>query len=140
MLSDDWGANWSPRFRPRTGNWPHEVHTVDVVHGHSSHHVLPIELIDGKLVLYGCGDFINDYEGITGHEALRPDLALMYFPRLERTSGKLDELLLVPMRRRGLRLERAGEADAALLAGMLQAHPCEGRVALRPDGVLALVP
>ncbi len=143
VLSIHWGANWSPAVPPAHREFARELiesGAVDVVHGHSSHHVLPIELIDGKLVLYGCGDFINDYEGITGHEALRPDLALMYFPRLERTSGKLDELLLVPMRRRGLRLERAGEADAALLAGMLQAHPCEGRVALRPDGVLALVP
>jgi aminoglycoside phosphotransferase family enzyme len=38
----------------------------------------------------------------------------MYFPRLEHATGKVDELLVVPMRRRGLRLERAGEADAAL--------------------------
>jgi len=111
---------------------------VDVVHGHSSHHVLPFEIIGGKLVLYGCGDFINDYEGIAGHEAFRPDLALMYFPRLARASGELDELLLLAMRRRGLRLERADAQDAALLAGMLQSPPFEGRIALRADGVLAL--
>jgi poly-gamma-glutamate capsule biosynthesis protein CapA/YwtB (metallophosphatase superfamily) len=32
----------------------------------------------GKLVLYGCGDCINDYEGITGHERYR-SLALGAF-------------------------------------------------------------
>jgi poly-gamma-glutamate synthesis protein (capsule biosynthesis protein) len=31
----------------------------------------------GKLVLYGCGDCINDYEGITGHERYRGDLRLL---------------------------------------------------------------
>ena len=37
---------------------------VDVVHGHSSHHPRPIEVYRGKLILYGCGDTIDDYEGI----------------------------------------------------------------------------
>ena len=36
---------------------------MDVIHGHSSHHVKAIEVYNGKLVLYGCGDFRNDYEG-----------------------------------------------------------------------------
>ncbi|MHB1121866.1 MAG: CapA family protein [Ramlibacter sp.] len=141
LLSIHWGANWSPAVPPAHREFARELvasGAVDVVHGHSSHHVLPIELIDGKLVLYGCGDFINDYEGIAGHEAFRPDLALMYFPRLDRTSGKLDELLLVPMRRRRLRMERADAQDAARLAAMVQAEPSQVRIALRPDGVLAL--
>ncbi|WP_262982399.1 CapA family protein [Sulfuriferula multivorans] len=38
-----------------------------------------------KPVLYGCGDFLNDYEGISGHEQYRGELALMYFPTLEAT-------------------------------------------------------
>lgn len=141
VLSIHWGANWSPAVPPAHREFARDLirsGAVDLVHGQSSHHVLPIELIDGKLVLYGCGDFINDYEGIVGHEAFRPDLALMYFPRLERATGKVAELLLVPMRRRGLRLERAGEADSALLGDMVQARPFEGRVALRPDGLLEL--
>jgi len=141
VLSIHWGDNWCPAVPPAHREFARELiesGAVDVVHGHSSHHVLPFEIIGGKLVLYGCGDFINDYEGIAGHEAFRPDLALMYFPRLARASGKLDELLLVAMRRRGLRLERADAQDAALLAGMLQSPPFEGRIALRPDGVLAL--
>lgn len=141
VLSIHWGANWSHAVPPAHREFARDLiqsGAVDVVHGHSSHHVLPIELIAGKLVLYGCGDFINDYEGIGGHEAFRPDLALMYFPRLERATGKVDELLLVAMRRRRLRLERAGEADAAVLAGMSQARPFREAIALRPDGVLAL--
>ena len=45
---------------------------VDLVHGHSSHHPRPIEVFRGKLVLYGCGDCINDYEGISGHQSTAP--------------------------------------------------------------------
>ncbi|NKE65704.1 CapA family protein [Ramlibacter sp. RBP-2] len=141
VLSIHWGANWSPAVPPAHRDFARELirsGVVDVVHGHSSHHVLPGEFMDGRLVLYGCGDFINDYEGIGGHEAFRPDLALMYFPRLDRDTGKVEQLLLVPMRQRRLRLERAGDADVAALADMLQAHPFGGRVGLRPDGVLEL--
>ncbi|WP_208760221.1 CapA family protein [Mesorhizobium tianshanense] len=33
------------------------------IHGHSLHHPLAIEAHAGRPILYGCGDFINDYEG-----------------------------------------------------------------------------
>ena len=52
---------------------------VDVIHGHSSHHVKGIEVYKGKAILYGCGDFLTDYEGIQGYEEFRDDLVLMYF-------------------------------------------------------------
>ena len=52
---------------------------VDIIHGHSSHHIKGIEIYKGKPVIYGSGDFINDYEGIGGHEYFRGDLSLMYF-------------------------------------------------------------
>ena len=61
---------------------------VDLIHGHSSHHPRPIEIYRNKLVLYGCGDFITDYEGITGHEPFRDDLVVMYFPDLDPATGR----------------------------------------------------
>lgn len=44
---------------------------VDLVYGHSSHHIRGLELYHGKLILYGAGDLINDYEGFSnaGDEA-----------------------------------------------------------------------
>ena len=42
---------------------------MDVIHGHSSHHAKGIEVYRNKLVLYGCGDLINDYEGIDGSKS-----------------------------------------------------------------------
>jgi hypothetical protein len=38
---------------------------------------LAIEIYRDKPILYGCGDFLNDYAGISGQEAYRGDLALM---------------------------------------------------------------
>jgi poly-gamma-glutamate synthesis protein (capsule biosynthesis protein) len=84
-----------------------------VVHGHSSHHPKAIELYRGRAILYGCGDLINDYEGIGGYESYRPGLAALYFV----TPGA--GLEAVPFRLRRFRLERAPEADARWLARTL---------------------
>jgi hypothetical protein len=56
---------------------------VDIVHGHSSHHPRPVEVYRDTLVLYGCGDLIDDYEGIGGYEDFRSELVLLYFPEVE---------------------------------------------------------
>ena len=45
-----------------------------------------------RLILYGCGDFLNDYEGIRGYEDFRSDLALMYFADIEPATGNLAAL------------------------------------------------
>jgi hypothetical protein len=80
---------------------------VDVVHGHSSHHPRPVEVYRDRLVLYGCGDLINDYEGIGGRDEFRGELRLLYLVTLDAGSHALRKLRLVPMRARRLRLERA---------------------------------
>ena len=110
------------------------------MHGHSSHHVRPIELYRGKLILYGCGDFLDDYEGITGHEELRDDLALMYFPVVEAGTGRLESLRMTPMQIRNLRLNRARAADAECLARTLAriSRQFGAHIELTADGTVAL--
>jgi poly-gamma-glutamate capsule biosynthesis protein CapA/YwtB (metallophosphatase superfamily) len=54
-----------------------------LVHGHSSHHPRPFEVYRRTSILYGCGDYLHDYEGISGYEPFRDDLTLMYFPRID---------------------------------------------------------
>jgi CBS domain-containing protein len=100
---------------------------VDVVHGHSSHHPRPIELYEGRLILYGCGDFIDDYEGITGYEEYRNDLRLMYLATIDATTGALSALRLVPLQARRLQLQRSAAADRQWLLETL------GRIS-RPFG------
>jgi len=89
------------------------------VHGHSSHHPRAIEIHRDRPILYGCGDFLNDYEGISGHESFRPTLALMYFATLDATTGRLARLWLVPTRIGRFRVNRANDEEAGWLARTL---------------------
>ena len=84
----------------------------------SSHHPKGIEVHGGRLVLYGCGDFLNDYEGIGGNAAFRGDLSLMYFVTLD-PAGRLRRLEMVPMQIRRFRVQRAAPADSRWLQAML---------------------
>ena len=65
-----------------------------------------------KLILYGCGDFINDYEGIGGYEEFRGDLSLMYFAAVRPSDGTLLSLDMVPMQMRRFQVRRSSRADA----------------------------
>src|SRR5262249_22488024 len=76
----------------------------------------PLEVYARRLILYGCGDFLNDYEGIPGHERFRSDLVLAYLPRVDPTRGELIALRMVPMRVRRMRLGRASLVDARWMA------------------------
>ena len=120
VASIHWGGNWGFEISPDRVRFARGLVRagVDVVHGHSSHHVQPLEVFEDKLILYGCGDFLTDYEGIGGQEAYRSDLALMYFPRLD-AEGRLVALRMVPMRMERFRLRRASGEDTAWLARAL---------------------
>lgn len=127
VASLHWGGNWGYEVRNCERAFAHELIEagVDLVHGHSSHHPRGIEIHRGRPILYGCGDLLNDYEGIGGYEAYRPELALMYFPVLEVSSGELIALTLVPMRVRRFRLQKASAEESAWLAARM-GRECAG--------------
>jgi poly-gamma-glutamate capsule biosynthesis protein CapA/YwtB (metallophosphatase superfamily) len=122
VASVHWGGNWGYEIAPQQQRFAHgliDAAGVDLVHGHSAHHAKGIEVYDGKLILYGCGDFLDDYEGIEGYEAYRDDLVLMYFPRLAPASGKLLGCEMTPLQIRNFRLNHASPADADWLRNVL---------------------
>jgi poly-gamma-glutamate capsule biosynthesis protein CapA/YwtB (metallophosphatase superfamily) len=142
VVSLHWGANWGFEVAAEQRAFAQALLDgagADVVHGHSSHHVKGIEVHRGKLILYGCGDFLNDYEGIGGYESYRGDLALMYFPTLA-ADGRLLELTLTPTRTHRLRVYRAGPDDAAWLSATLnrEGQRFGTRAEGQPDGRLRL--
>jgi poly-gamma-glutamate synthesis protein (capsule biosynthesis protein) len=121
VVSIHWGSNWGYEIPEAQIHFAHRLieEGVDVVHGHSSHHVRTLEVYRDRLILYGCGDFLTDYEGISGHEVFRGDLALMYLARVDRREGRLVELRLVPMQMRRFRLNHASDVDAKWLCDLL---------------------
>lgn len=120
VVSVHWGSNWGYGVPADQVRFAHRVVEAgaDVVHGHSSHHPRPVEVYAGRAILYGCGDFIDDYEGIRGHEEYRNDLRLLYRLTLDR-SGALLAAELVPFRSRRLRLERPPADDVRWLSALL---------------------
>ncbi len=122
VLSIHWGANWGYEIPMAQRNFARaliDVAGIDVVYGHSSHHVKAVEVYRGKPVLYGCGDFLNDYEGIGGCEAFRADLSLMYFPAVAPATGRLTGMQMTPTRIRHFRVNLAPESNAGWLMDML---------------------
>jgi poly-gamma-glutamate synthesis protein (capsule biosynthesis protein) len=121
IASIHWGSNWGYEIPGEQIALAHRLIEggVAIVHGHSSHHVKAIEVFKGRLILYGCGDFLTDYEGISGYEMFRGDFALMYFVELDAGSGELIAARMIPMQMRRFKLERASAADAQWLCNLL---------------------
>jgi poly-gamma-glutamate capsule biosynthesis protein CapA/YwtB (metallophosphatase superfamily) len=121
IASIHWGDNWGYDIPAEQIDFAHRLieEGVSIVHGHSSHHVKTIEIYLNRLILYGCGDFLTDYEGIGGYEEFRSDLALMYLAEFDAQHNRLVELRLVPFQTRQFRLYRASADDAAWLRDIL---------------------
>jgi len=142
IASIHWGPNWGYEVPDEQVRFAHRLidEGVDLVHGHSSHHVKPIEVYQDRLILYGCGDLLDDYEGIGGYEAFRPDLRLLYLVWIDPKQSRLVDARLVPMQVQRFQLHRATETDARWLCTLLSrlGAPFGTRVRLERDHSLAL--
>ncbi len=143
ILSVHWGPNWGYAIAPSEIAFAHRLIDagIDVVHGHSSHHPRPIEIYRGKPILYGCGDVIDDYEGIGGHESFRGDLRLLYLIHTDPAAGELISLRMIPVCVRQMRLERASQTDAEWLRQTIEhtSRRFGTRVAARSDDLLEIL-
>lgn len=143
VASIHWGENWGygiPKEQRRFAHALIDMAGFDLVHGHSSHHAKGIEVYREKLILYGCGDFLNDYEGIRGYEEFRDDLALAYLATCSASSGNLLGLTLVPFQIRKFRLNHPSSRDAAWLQRTLDRESAKlgtGIVAAEADTLRA---
>lgn len=122
VASIHWGENWGYRISSEQTAFAHRLIDeagANVIHGHSSHHPKGIEVYNDRPVIYGCGDFINDYEGIGGYEEYRPDLALMYFVSMDPSTGRLVRFDLTPTQIKRFQVRRASKQDAQWLRDTL---------------------
>ncbi|MGW2931547.1 CapA family protein [Streptomyces sp. NPDC001156] len=142
VASIHWGSNWGYGVSRTEVRFAHTLVDagVDIVHGHSSHHPRPLEVYRGRLVLYGCGDLVDDYEGIGGYERYRDDLRLLYLVSVEPDTGRLDGVRMVPLQARRMRLEHASAEDSEWLRAVLDRCGREfgTHVDRDHDGTLAL--
>ena len=125
VVSIHWGPNWGYQVYDAQRRFAHaliDIAGVSVIHGHSSHHAKALEIYRDRLILYGCGDFLNDYEGIRGYEHFRDDLALMYFVDIAAIDGSVSGIEIVPLSIKQMRLVSASTADVEWVRGTLDAE------------------
>ncbi|KAJ5832744.1 hypothetical protein N7474_001055 [Penicillium riverlandense] len=90
IFSVHWGPNYSWRPAERIRSLAHfliDECAVDIVHGHSSHHVQGVESYHGKIIIYGCGDFVDDY-AVSGE--YRNDLSALWRVRVRETEKETE--------------------------------------------------
>lgn len=142
IVSIHWGGNWGypvPADQERFARTLIEEGGVDLVHGHSSHHPKGMEVHRGRLILYGAGDLVNDYEGIGGRKEYRPELSLLYLPKLA-PSGELQSMRLVPMRMERFRLNHATAAETEWLRERIARESRGLRFTIDEDGTILAEP
>lgn len=127
LVSIHWGGNWGLDVPSAHRNFAHrliDLGAADIVHGHSSHHPMPVEVYRGKLILYGCGDLINDYEGIGARGSLRSDVGCLYFATLALAGGHLQQFDIVPFQLKRFRLSEADPAARNWLQQIFSVGGC----------------
>ncbi|MGV9821711.1 CapA family protein [Nocardia xishanensis] len=133
IVSIHWGPNWGYRVTSSERRFAHRLIDagVDVVQGHSAHHPRPIEFYRGKPILYGCGDVVDDYEGIGGYEQYRSELRLLFLVTVDSEV----EVRMIPLRTRRMRLEMAGRDETRWLCQTMAAisRGFDTKVAARRD-------
>ena len=143
VVSLHWGSNWGykiPAEQQLFARTLIDSANVSIVHGHSSHHAKAIEVYHKRLILYGCGDFLNDYEGIRRYEEYRGDLALMYFADIEPATGNLAALEIIPLQIRNFQLNRPSSQDVEWMQQTLRRECLRfgTGIVLNPGGRLVL--
>ncbi|THA40484.1 CapA family protein [Streptomyces sp. A1547] len=142
VVSIHWGSNWGYRVPGEQIGFAHALVDggADLVHGHSSHHPRPMEVYRGRFIAYGCGDLVNDYEGIGGYTEFRDDLRLLYLVSVDPADGRLVDVRLVPLQSRRLRLRPVTDEDSRWLYEVL-VRICRGfgvQLGREPDGAFRL--
>ncbi len=107
IVSIHFGANWGfevPRTHVAAAKTLVDA-GADVIHGHSSHHAKTAMLYKEKLILFGCGEFFNDYEGIRPHAGFPENeylghLRLLYFVDVDAKTHNFNRLEIVLMRQK----------------------------------------
>ncbi len=117
IVSAHWGANWgsNPPYSHMSLGKSIVDAGADVVFGHSSHVFRGVELYRGRPIIYGVGDFVNNY---AVHPLERNDQSMIFV--LELRSRAVHEISLFPIVIRKLQARRAHGREALDIALRMQ--------------------
>lgn len=130
IVSTHWGPNWG--YRPPAR--PHPVWSplidagADVVFGHSCHVFQGIELYEGRPIIYGAGDFIDDY---AVDEIERNDQSFIF--TVETRDSQIYRLRLYPTVIRDFQARLATQGEAREISGKIQKLSAEFKTPARYD-------
>jgi poly-gamma-glutamate capsule biosynthesis protein CapA/YwtB (metallophosphatase superfamily) len=96
VLSYHWGSNYNWRPPKEFQRLAHRVIDecgVTLIHGHSAHHVQGVEVYHGIPIIYGCGDFVDDY---AVDSAYRNNLGFVYRLRWDKLNKQWTDFRLHP--------------------------------------------
>lgn len=127
VFSFHWGPNysWHPSLEIRQmAHFLLFECGIDIVHGHSSHHVQGIECpAPGKVIIYGCGDFVDDY---ALNKEYRNDLGALYRVVVQEEQTESEEDAEKAGGVRPIRLEIFPTRITHFQAHLLQHHKIAG--------------
>jgi poly-gamma-glutamate capsule biosynthesis protein CapA/YwtB (metallophosphatase superfamily) len=119
VLSIHWGPNWAYRYRDDLDYQRYrqlyaqrviDKLGVDVLYGHSSHHIRGMELYKKKLIIYGAGDLVNDYEGFSNRgDEIYNKFGGLFVVDMDANDGHLVNLAIIPTYMYKLQLKRVQE-------------------------------
>jgi len=95
IYSIHYGSNYVDRIPRETIDFFHELvdSGVDVIHGHSAHHILPIERYKSSYIIYSNGDFIDDY---SVDPSYRNDLSFITNIQIDQITKKISTINIIP--------------------------------------------
>jgi poly-gamma-glutamate synthesis protein (capsule biosynthesis protein) len=141
VASVHWGSNFGHQISDAQQDFARRLideAQCDLIHGHSSHHVRAIELHRGKPILYGCGDLINDYEGIpkSPQRNSHSELGLIYFVRVAKGTNRVTALSMRPTRMHRMRIQHADGVEVSQLCDILNRESAKWGTRIARDGAM----
>jgi len=117
VVSAHWGGNWG--YAPDAPH-PEFAHSLieagaDIIFGHSCHVFRGIEIYKGKPIIYGAGDFIDDY---AVDEAERNDRSCIFIVGTD--GSRIKNLQLMPTVIRDYQARLADQSEAKIIADKMR--------------------
>jgi poly-gamma-glutamate capsule biosynthesis protein CapA/YwtB (metallophosphatase superfamily) len=113
IFSTHWGSNWEPNVTPNKKRMAYDLvhHGINIIHGTSSHHVQPIEIMENSVIFYGMGDFVDDYAIDVNY---RSDLSMIADLNIDK-NGKINKIIINPTKIENYQVNFANKNDSNLV-------------------------